>query len=233
MRFLYYLMLTTLFISSCKNKQESYISIQKKSPVHQVLVNEVIQGNTYTFLFVNENNVEYWMAVSKTDVKANETVYYKNALKMNDFKSKELNRVFEEIYFVQNISHSPQLVNSKPKSSQHQHENKKEDITEVIKVDPAPDGMTIGELFKNGKKYSNKKVIIRGQVVKVNKSIMDRNWVHLKDGTNDAGKSDLTFTTLAEVEVGDVITFEGTVAIDKEYGAGYVYPLIVEDALIK
>lgn len=233
MRFLYFLMLSTILLNSCKNKQESYIPLENKSSIHQALVKEVIQGGTYTFLLVYENNKEYWIAANKTETVVNETIYYKNILKMVDFKSKELDRVFEEIYFVQNIGDTPQLLNSTAKDSQHQHENIKEEITEVIKVDPAPDGITIGELFKNRKNYTNKKVIIRGQVVKVNKNIMDRNWVHLKDGTSDNGKSDLTFTTLAEVTVGDVITFEGTVAIDKEYGAGYVYPLIVEEAIIK
>jgi len=62
---------------------------------------------------------------------------------------------------------------------------------------------------------------------------MDRNWVHLKDGTSSGGKSDLTFTTIDTVKVGDVVTMEGTVTLDKEYGAGYVYELVVESALLK
>ena len=62
---------------------------------------------------------------------------------------------------------------------------------------------------------------------------MDRNWVHLKDGTSHSGKSDLTFTTLEEVKVGDIVILEGTVALEKEYGAGYIYPLIVENAILK
>jgi len=102
-----------------------------------------------------------------------------------------------------------------------------------IHVDKAPDGITIAELYKNRNDYANKKVIVRGQVVKINNAIMDRNWVHLKDGTKDADKSDLTFTTQEEVKVGDIITFEGTVALDKEYGKGYVYPLVVENATLK
>ena len=53
------------------------------------------------------------------------------------------------------------------------------------------------------------------------------------DGTKGENRSDLTFTTKDVVQVGDTVTFEGTLAIDREFGAGYVYPLIVEDAVIK
>jgi hypothetical protein len=152
---------------------------------------------------------------------------------MKDFESKELNRVFDKILFVDNIRHSPEKSKPMPSDSQHQKENKDIANDETIKVDPAPGGITIGELYKDRMKYANKKVLIRGQVVKINKNIMDRNWVHLKDGTSHDGKSDLTFTTLEEVNMGDIITFEGTVALDKEYGAGYIYPLIVESASLK
>jgi len=102
-----------------------------------------------------------------------------------------------------------------------------------IHVEKAPNGITIADLYKNRNNHANKKVIIRGQVVKINKAIMDRNWVHIKDGTSEAEKSDLTFTTQEDVSVGDIVTFEGVVALDKEYGKGYVYPLIVENAVLK
>jgi hypothetical protein len=102
-----------------------------------------------------------------------------------------------------------------------------------IHVEKAPDGITIGDLYKNRNNYANKKVIIRGQVVKINNDIMDRNWVHIKDGTSADGKSDLTITTQEIVTVGDIVTFEGVVALDKEYGKGYVYPLVVENGVFK
>ena len=61
---------------------------------------------------------------------------------------------------------------------------------------------------------------------------MDRNWVHLVDGTEGDGKSDLTFTTQEIVKVGDTVVLEGTLATDREFGAGYVYPVIVEEAIL-
>lgn len=233
MKYLYIIIIGSILLNSCKDKKEAYVPLANKSSIHKAKVKEVFQGSIYTFLFVNENDQEYWMAANKTEAKTDDIIYYKNALKMVDFKSKELDRVFDEIFFVQNISNSPQLLSSSSKNSLHQHENGKNLTVSKIQISPAPNGMTIGELLEKGEVYSNKKVTIRGLVVKVNKNIMDRNWVHLKDGTGFNKENDLTFTTLLEVGVGDTITFEGVVAINKEYGAGYVYPLIIEDAVIK
>ena len=233
MKLLYIVIISAFLVSSCKNNRETYSPLSNNSSIHKVSVKEILQGGNYTFLLVIENKEEYWMAVSKTDTKVKDILYYKNALLMRDFESKELNKVFDKILFVDNISHSPQLLKSISKDTLDQ--KKKKNISEKsdIKVDPAPGGITIGELFKNKADYANKTVVIRGQVVKINKNIMDRNWVHLRDGTSHEGKSDLTFTSLEEVNVGDVITFKGTVALEKEYGAGYNYPIVVESATLK
>ncbi len=233
MRLLCFIITGFILLSSCKNDKGTYSPMYKNPSVHKVKVKEIIQGVDYSFLLVTENNRDYWMAVGKTDAEIDDVVYYENALLMNNFKSKELDRVFEEILFVENISESPQISKPIPLDSLHLKPKKGKVLKEDIHVERAPGGITIGELYKNKTNYANKKVLIRGQVVKVNKNIMDRNWVHLKDGTSDAGKSDLTFTMLTEVKVGDIVTLEGIVALDKEYGAGYVYPLIVENSILK
>ena len=75
--------------------------------------------------------------------------------------------------------------------------------------------------------------MVRGQVVKVNEGIMSLNWIHLQDGTDDAGNFDLTITTLETAKVGDIVTFEGTVILNKDFGAGYSYELILEEGSIK
>ena len=75
-------------------------------------------------------------------------------------------------------------------------------------------------------------VTIHAKVVKYSPGIMGKNWVHLRDGTGSAEKNDhdLTVTTQDETKVGDVVTVKGTVQVDKDFGAGYAYPVIVEDA---
>ena len=61
---------------------------------------------------------------------------------------------------------------------------------------------------------------------------MKKNWIHIQDGTEFDGKFDLTITTDQEVKVGDKISVEGNVHLDKDFGFGYFYDVIVEDAKI-
>ena len=61
---------------------------------------------------------------------------------------------------------------------------------------------------------------------------MKRNWIHIQDGTGDENSYDLVVTTNDEVKVGDVITAEGKLAVDKDFGAGYFFPVIIEEAKI-
>jgi hypothetical protein len=78
-------------------------------------------------------------------------------------------------------------------------------------------------------------VTVRGTVVKFNGGILDRNWLHLQDGSGKAadGTNDITVTTDAVAKVGDVVTVTGTVVLDKDFSAGYAYPLMLEKAKIK
>jgi len=93
-----------------------------------------------------------------------------------------------------------------------------------------PEGVTtISELFKNSASFAGKKVKVHGVVVKINKGIMGRNWIHIQDGTNFDGNFDLTITSQEEPKVDDTVTLEGTVSVNKDFGAGYFYNVILED----
>jgi hypothetical protein len=103
---------------------------------------------------------------------------------------------------------------------------------ENITIEPAEGAITISELYKNKKDYSGKLVKIKGKVTKVNPSIMGKNWIHLQDGTEFEGQFDLTVTSDAIPETGNTIIIEGKVALDKDFGYGYAYPLLLEEAKI-
>ncbi|MEZ5059187.1 MAG: hypothetical protein R2879_19300 [Saprospiraceae bacterium] len=70
-----------------------------------------------------------------------------------------------------------------------------------------------------------------GKVVKINPMIMGRNWVHLIDASVE--EADLTITTQEPVPVGAIVSLEGTIALDKDFGAGYRYDIIMENAELK
>ena len=102
----------------------------------------------------------------------------------------------------------------------------------VEPVAPAPGGLSIADVWAKRASLAGKEVTLRGKVVKVNEAILDRNWVHLQDGSGKAadGTHDITITTDAAVKVGDVVTVKGVLATEKDFGAGYAYKVIVEKA---
>ena len=94
----------------------------------------------------------------------------------------------------------------------------------------------VSELYKGKAALDKQKVTVRGKVVKVSVGIMNRNWLHLQDGSGTSGKqdNDLTVTTAQELPaVGKIVTVNGTLAKDKDFGSGYFYPVILEEATIK
>ena len=152
-------------------------------------------------------------------------------LEMQKFTSKELKRTFDIIFFVQDFSDQP-IAETKTmpagKTSGKQTSERKAGIS----VKPAEGGITIAELYSNKDSYAGKKVKISGEVVKFNGGIMNKNWIHIQDGTEASGNFDLTVTTNDVAEVGNKITIEGTVSVNKDFGAGYSYDVIIEDATI-
>ena len=62
---------------------------------------------------------------------------------------------------------------------------------------------------------------------------MGKNWVHLQDGTGEPGNDDLLVTTQEEVAVGDVVVFEGTIVLNKDFGSGYSYEILMEEAKLQ
>ena len=109
--------------------------------------------------------------------------------------------------------------------------------TEQIKVEKAkgPDAVTVSEAYEKAGKLDKKTVVVRGKVVKVSKGVMGKNWVHLRDGSGDPGKgtNNLVVTTQDAPKVGDVVTAKGTLHKDKDFGGGYLYKVIVEEATVK
>jgi len=119
---------------------------------------------------------------------------------------------------------------------EHQTSKSRTELDQTINIEKAEGGISIAELFASKKRFEKKRVKIKGQVVKVNPMIMGKNWVHIQDGTHDgsqAGKDfDLTITTMEEVKNGQVLIFEGIITLDKDFGAGYFYNVIMEEAII-
>jgi hypothetical protein len=91
---------------------------------------------------------------------------------------------------------------------------------------------TIMELYEKKAELDGSSVTVKGMVVKVSTGIMGKNWVHIQDGSGDiaAGSHNLVVTTDNVPLEGETITVSGTLSKDKDFGAGYVYAVIIEDA---
>ncbi|MFC1635428.1 hypothetical protein ACFL5Z_11350 [Planctomycetota bacterium] len=230
--------LTALLLFSCREKeeepQEQHVQppqqISAGANVHTVVIQEVVQASAYTYLKVKEKDRDYWIAITKRDIEAGETLSFAGGLEMKNFESKDLKRTFETIYFVDKIIGDEPLSTISKQSVEMPHRMKPVIEKKEISIEPIEGGITIGELFSNKDSYANKTVLVKGQVTKVNRAILGKNWVHLQDGTSGSGKYDLTITTQDEVSLGDVVTFEGKIVLNKDFGAGYAYDVLIEDA---
>ncbi len=209
---------------------------QGKSVFHKIVVQEVVQTTSYTYLHVKEADSLQWLAVPSMQAKSGETYYYTGGLVMKNFQSKELHRTFDEVLFLGGVtSASPQAGNTQatgaPPDATHNYTRKPSaEVKKNISVEKAKDGISIGELIAGKETLAGKKVIIRGEVTKYNPGIMDKNWIHLQDGTENGGKFDLTVTSTSQVKVGDVVTMEGIVTLNKDFGYGYHFDVIIENA---
>jgi SH3 domain-containing protein len=232
MKLLYTLISVIIIIglNSCDNESNNSNTEIVSDFDYSGTIKEVIQTSNYTYCFVADDKNEHWIAISKADLNVGETLYFNQGLEMKDFHSKELDRTFPSVFFVQKASTEPNSVSMQMPATTKPV--KPEIIKKVSKVEKATDGITIEKLFSNINEYNGQVVKVRGKVTKLNEGILGMNWIHIQDGTEYDGNFDLTVTTLESVNVDAVVTFEGTIATNKDFGAGYSYSVIMEQAVI-
>jgi hypothetical protein len=223
-----------LFIVSCNSGQKSE-DANLAPNAHKVVAEQVINGNSYTYIQVSSEGGSYWIAISRSDVKEGGTYYWSVGSEMKEFTSKELNRTFRSIYFVEDLTDKPitRVSGSQqmPAGSMAGRQVAPEYPGIVV---PKIEGVTtIADLYSKKGSLGGKTVRVCGKVVKFAGDIMNRNWVHIQDGTKSGSDYDLALTTQDSVKVGDIVIFEGILAVNKNIGAGYHYNLLLENAVLK
>ncbi|MDO9037470.1 MAG: hypothetical protein Q7U59_03880, partial [Lutibacter sp.] len=222
-----------LLMVGCKDK-ENYSKINDattapKTDIHKIVVKEAVDGGNYAYLNVEENGQNYWMAITNTPVTVGDTYYYDGGMVMKDFESKQLNKTFDEIIFTSTIR-TTELSEEPTVKDENPHTAAPVAVQNDVKIEKPKNGTSLAELFSAKKSFSAKSIIVKGKVVKVNNGIMNKNWVHIVDGTQFENKNDLTITTTETVNIGDIVTFKGVVVLDKDFGQGYVYDILMEEA---
>jgi len=174
--------LTMLVLFSCRQKEET--PHQQAQPqeqaeadvsVHTAVVQEVLQAAAYTYLNVKENDTNFWIAVTKREIQPGATISFAEGLEMNNFQSKDLQRTFEKVYFVDQVAGDAPSTSADQPSMGTTHRMKPAMEKQAISIEPAKGGISVGELFAKRDSYAARTVLIRGQVTKINRAIMGKN----------------------------------------------------------
>lgn len=195
-----------------------------------VKVKAVEQVPSYTYLLVKGKGPEYWIAVTSTEIEVGEKITYQGGMLMEDFYSQELDRTFDKVLFLDGFGGEQEVpaMGQMPGTTQGSVKTDKLDT----RIEHGEGVISISELYENPSAFEGKSIRVKGEVVKFNAQIMERNWIHLQDGTEFEGKYDLTVTSQQGVAVGEIVTLEGILALNRDFGYGYSYELLLEGAAL-
>lgn len=206
------------------------------------VVQERLEAAPYCYLRLKTAKGDVWAAVPEAKIEKGTEVTIANPMLMANFESKTLNRTFAEVFFgtiapAGAAAAAPAGMPAGMPPAGNPHAGVAQSTTvEVGKVDKATgaDARTVSEVWAQKAGLKGKTVTIRGKVVKYNAGVMGKNWLHLQDGSGDAkaGTHDITVTSQDPAAKGDTVTIKGTVFLDKDFGSGYSYAIIVEDAKV-
>lgn len=198
----------------------------------EILETKDVDG--YTYLRLKTAAGERWAAVPTAQVKKGNKVVLENTMVMTNFESKSLNKTFPSIIFgtLAGANGMPAAGAAHGAHGAQATVNGIEDV-KVAKAAGA-DAYTVAEIIGKRSELKDKSVTVRGKVVKSMSGIMNRTWLHLRDGSGSAADNtdDLIVTTTAQANVGDVVVAKGIVHTDRDFGSGYAYRVLVEDAAL-
>ncbi len=195
----------------------------------------------YTYLRLKTASGEAWAAVKQTRVTTGSSVTVLVQMVAENFESKKLGKTFDRLAMGTlegaGAAGASAAAPANPHAGISMPASSADEVDDAaIKVARAegPDGRTVAEVWASRASLKDGKVAVRGQVVKFLSAIMGKNWIHLRDGSGSKAKgdNDITVTTTDTVKVGDVVLVTGTVRVDKDFGAGYTYSVIIEDASV-
>jgi len=200
---------------------------------------ETMDSGGYTYVRLQTGDGEIWAAGPVTPLAAGDQIVLTGGMVMSDFHSQTLDRTFPSILFLSALSKPGEGGVNGAAAAAHgaagtmsAMTGKDAPVVDAGSVPKAKGGQTVAELFAAKADLAGKEVAVMGRVVKYNGGIMGKNWLHIKDGSGEAGTDDLTITTSSIVKVGDMVLVQGKVTLDKDFGAGYSYDLIIEDATV-
>jgi len=198
---------------------------------------EVKDVESYTYLRLKTKDGETWAAVGKAPVKKGAEVTIENVMVMNNFESKSMKQTFPTILFGTlggAGGNSPGAGNDMATARTGLAKTTDAGDIHVPKASGA-NARTVAEIMTKGAELKDRPVLVRGKVVKYNPEIMGKNWIHLRDGSGSVANNtnDVLVTTTNQAKTGDVVTVKGVVRTDKDFGSGYSYKVLIEEATLQ
>jgi hypothetical protein len=186
---------------------------------------ETMNSGGYSYALVEKDGTKTWVALPASQIAVGSQITCLPGMTMHNFNSTSLNRTFESIVFSPGLA-SAAGAGAAPTAAAA-------GPVQVTKAE-GPNAYTIGEIFEKKDSLANTPVTIKAKVIKVSRGILGKNWLHLQDGTGSqaAGTNDLVVTTDSIAEIGEVVTITGNLSLDRNFGSGYKYNVIVEEAEI-
>jgi len=206
-------------------------------------VAETIDAGPYTYVQVESPVGSVWAAAPAFTVAVGDEVRFATDMPMQNYESRTLGRTFDLVYFTQDIEYADGRVaptrqvgvQTSPSDSDTGEARSAASQGGAIDLSgiAVPDGgITVAGVHAASAKLAGTEVVIRGRVVKFTTAVLDHNWLHLQDGSGEGPTSDLTVVTDGEASIGDLVVIHGKVAVDQDFGFGYQYAVLVEDALV-
>lgn len=186
---------------------------------------EVMHSEKYTYLKVSDGNRRYWIATASADIEPGTTISYHDGLLRVNFESQEFKRVFDTIYLVNSVRVEGKNPAGPPTPEKDIDADTKNYISEI------QGSISLDKLFASRSEYDGKIVTVAGNVIKVNRNIMGMDWVHITDNSIIGGKpAELTITTNSDVSTGQKAVFKGKISLNRDFGYGYRYDILMEEA---
>ena len=191
-------------------------------------VTQMIDAGRYTYVEVDTGDKRVWAAGPQVELELGDSVYFPSGMPMTDFMSKSLGRKFDLLYMVDSIRLASSGATPTGTATAAASASA---AGATAKIEQAMGGYTVAQIFEQRTDLAGREIAVRGRVVKFNRGIMGRNWVHVQDGTaGPGGANDLVVTTDALAEVGSIVLVRGTAVANKDFGSGYAFDVLIDEA---
>jgi len=199
----------------------------------RVEILETMNSGGYTYVKFIQDGAENWAAGPETaGLAVGDAIVMAPGMKMMNFHASSLDRDFAEIWFVTSLEkddHTHEAAVADPHASAPSG-NIIVAEAGVEMVAPVAGGYSVAGIHEQAASLAGQQVTVRARVVKFTPNIMGTNWIHIQDGSGEGATSDLTVTSSAKVAAGDMVLVRGPLSVDKDFGAGYKYAVIIEGA---